>query len=284
MHIIIHTLEHTFFDSVKILPFIFFMYMLIEYLEHRNNTDLSHLMMKSKKSGVILGGILGTIPQCGFSVIAADLFSKKTITMGTLIAIFIATSDEAVPILLSNTHTAPVILKVIPIKILIAVIAGFLVDLIIKNIHHKDICEKEEYHKHFHGNCESCDDGIIKSSIIHTLKIFIFIFISTFIIDLIIEYAGEQAFFNLLLKNSVFQPFIASVIGLIPNCASSVILTQSFVSGALSFGSLIAGLSAGSGVGILLLFKRNKSLKENITILSILYLIGSISGLIIHIL
>lgn len=282
MHILFHTAEHAFTDSIKILPFIFLVYMLIEYLEHINNTDLSHLMMKSKKSGIVLGGLLGIIPQCGFSVIAADLFSKKSISMGALVAIFIATSDEAIPILLSNQQTALALLKVIPLKLAIAIVTGFLVDIIFKTNSHKHVCTEEHHHEHFHGNCESCDGGILKSTIVHTLKIFAFIFVSTFIIDFIIEYSGKEVLFELLLKDSPLQPFIASLIGLIPNCASSVILTQSYVSRALSLGALIAGLCSGSGVGLLLLFKRNHNLKENLKILSVLYFSGAIFGTIIH--
>ena len=284
MHILLHTAEHALLDSLKILPFIFLVYILIEYLEHKNNTDLSHLMMKSKKSGVFLGGLLGIVPQCGFSVIAADLYAKRAISVGTLIAIFIATSDEAIPILLSNPQTARVLLKVIPLKVVIAVVTGFLADLAIKAASHKHICTKEDHHEHFHGNCESCDGGILKSSIVHTLKIFAFIFISTLAIDLVIAYTGKEVLFEILLKDSALQPFVASLIGLIPNCASSVILTQSYVSGALSLGSLIAGLCSGSGVGLLLLFRRNHNLKDNLRILGVLYFAGSVFGSIIHIL
>ena len=283
MHILLHTAEHALWDSLKILPFIFLVYILIEYLEHKNNTDLSHLMMKTKKSGVFLGGLLGIVPQCGFSVIAADLYAKKAISVGALIAIFIATSDEAIPILLSNQQTAWVLLKVIPLKVAIAVVTGFITDCISRGHSHRHMCEHHDHHEHFHGNCESCDGGILKSSLIHTLKIFVFIFISTLAIDLVIAYSGEEMLYNLLLKNSPLQPFVASLIGLIPNCASSVILTQSYVSGALSLGSLIAGLCSGSGVGLLLLFRRNRNLKDNLRILLILYFSGAVFGSLLNI-
>ena len=202
--------------------------------------------------------------------------------MGALVAIFIATSDEAIPILLSNSQTALALIKVIPLKLVIAIITGFLVDIIFKTNSHKHVCTEEHHHEHFHGNCESCDGGILKSTIIHTLKIFAFIFVSTFVIDFIIEFSGKDALYELLLKDSPLQPFAASLIGLIPNCASSVILTQSYVSGALSLGALIAGLCSGSGVGLLLLFKRNRNIKENLKILSVLYISGAIFGLVIH--
>lgn len=277
-----HCLEHAFFDTLKIIPFIFLIYLVIEYFEHKNNTWLSHKLMKSKKTGVLYGALLGSIPQCGFSVIAADLYSKKAITLGTLIAIFVATSDEAIPIILASPDKAGFVVGIVAVKIIIAVVCGFLIDAFYKQGLVATVCEKQEHHEHFHGNCEGCEDGILKSAIKHTVKIFIFVFIATFILSLAIEAAGEERIASYLLKDSFFQPFIASLIGLIPNCAASVVLTQSFLSGAISFGSLIAGLCSGAGVGVLLLIKRNKNVKQNIFIIGILYVIGSLSGMIIN--
>lgn len=283
MHIFIHILEHSFIDSVKILPFIFLVYLIIEYIEHKNNTHLSHTLMKSGKLGGVFGGILGSIPQCGFSVIASDLYSKRAITLGTMLAIFIATSDEAIPIILSEPSKAHFVILVILIKVIIAIIFGTLIDFIL-NKKDKNICEEKDHHHHFHGNCEDCQGGILKTAFIHTIKIFIFLFVATFALTYIIEIFGEDKFSYLLLKNSYLQPFISSLIGLIPNCAASVILTKSFLEGAISFGSLIAGLSSGAGVGLLVLYKRNKNLTENIKITLVLYLIGAFSGLLIQIL
>ena len=277
-----HFLEHAFFDSLKIVPFIFTIYLVIEYFEHKNNTWLSHRLMKSKKCGAIYGALLGSIPQCGFSVIAADLFSRRSVTMGTLIAIFVATSDEAVPIILSTPENAHLILKVIGIKVVIAIAAGLLIDALVKSKDPTAHCTEGSHHEHFHGNCENCDDGILKSAAKHTLKIFAFIFLATLILTFMIESVGEEKLAGYLLKDTVFQPFIAALIGLIPNCAASVILTKSFLSGAISFGSLIAGLSSGAGVGILVLVKRNKNVKENIFIIGALYFIGALSGIILQ--
>ena len=282
MHEVLHSLEHAFFDSIKILPFIFLIYLLIEYLEHKNNTKLSHILMKAHKFGPVYGSILGSIPQCGFSVIASDLFARRAITAGTMIAIFIATSDEAVPILLSEPSKAHLVLAVIGVKIVIAVISGLLIDLVYRKRSHDNHCHDEHPHEHFHGNCESCGDGVLKSTIKHTVKIFVFIFIVSFVMTLLIEMVGEDELSKLLLKDSTVQPFIAALIGLIPNCAASVMLTEMYVVGAVSFGSLIAGLSAGAGIGILLLFRKNKNIKENLCILGTLYLIGALSGIIIQ--
>ena len=278
----LHILEHAFWDSIKILPFIFLMYLLIEYFEHKNNTGLSHLLMKSKRLGPVYGALLGSIPQCGFSVIAADLFSKKAVTAGTLIAIFIATSDEAVPIILSHPQKAYLVAAVIGVKIIIAIICGILIDIFYKNKGPKNICHNEEHHDHFHGNCESCDDGILKSAILHAVKIFAFVFIATLILTWLLESVGEDALSSYLMKNSAIQPFVAALIGLVPNCAASVILTQTFLAGAISFGSLIAGLSSGAGVGILLLFKKNSNIKQSLGIIAILYIIGALSGVILQ--
>lgn len=268
-------------DSLKILPFIFVIYLLIEYAEHKNNSDLSHILMKTRKLGPVYGSFFGCIPQCGFSVIAADLFSKSAMTLGTLMAVFISTSDEAIPIILSNPKNFSLVFKVIGMKFLIGVIAGFIVDIIYKK-NKSGGCSIKEKHTHFHGNCESCDHGIFKSAVIHSVKIFLFIFVVSYLLGFIVDKIGEEAFSNLLMKDSFYQPVIASLIGLIPNCASSVLLTQTYVNGALSFGSLIAGLCSGAGVGLVVLFRNNKNAKENIAITSLLFLTGVISGIIIQ--
>ena len=268
-------------DSLKILPFIFVIYLLIEYAEHKKNSDLSHILMKTRKLGPVYGSFFGCIPQCGFSVIAADLFSKSAMTLGTLMAVFISTSDEAIPIILSNPKNFSLVFKVIGMKFLIGVIAGFIVDIIYKK-NKSGGCSIKEKHTHFHGNCESCDHGIFKSAVIHSVKIFLFIFVVSYLLGFIVDKIGEEAFSNLLMKDSFYQPVIASLIGLIPNCASSVLLTQTYLNGALSFGSLIAGLCSGAGVGLVVLFRNNKNAKENIAITSLLFLTGVISGVIIQ--
>ena len=268
-------------DSLKILPFIFVIYLLIEYAVHKNNSDLSHILMKTRKLGPVYGSFFGCIPQCGFSVIAADLFSKSAMTLGTLMAVFISTSDEAIPIILSNPKNFSLVFKVIGMKFLIGVIAGFIVDIIYKK-NKSGGCSIKEKHTHFHGNCESCDHGIFKSAVIHSVKIFLFIFLVSYLLGFIVDKIGEEAFSNLLMKDSFYQPVIASLIGLIPNCASSVLLTQTYLNGALSFGSLIAGLCSGAGVGLVVLFRNNKNAKENIAITSLLFLTGVISGIIIQ--
>ena len=277
-----HILEHVILDTLKIMPFIFIVYLVIEYFEHRSNTAISHTLMKAGRLGSVYGAFLGSIPQCGFSVIASDLFSKGAITIGTLIAIFVATSDEAVPIILSYPDKAYIALIVIGIKIVIAVIFGSIIDAVYRKRKELNVCREHHHHEHFHGNCESCEGGILRSTLKHTLRIFLFVLIANLIFTAAVEAVGEDRLCAYLLKGSYLQPFAASLIGLIPNCAASVILTESYISGVLSFGSLVAGLCSGAGVGVLLLFKRNKNTKQNFCILGILYAIGVISGIVIQ--
>lgn len=277
MHHLIHILEHSFFDSLKILPSLFLIYFIIEYLEHKNNNASHHLFMKSKKAGPLFGGLFGCIPQCGFSVIASELYSKRLITLGTLFSVFIATSDEAIPILLSEPSLLGQMLMLILSKFVIAVFFGFLIDLVLKNqkVRHEHCHHGESEHKHFHGNCESCHDGVLKSTLIHVVKIFVFIFLINFILGLLME----QFSIETLSVNKWISPFITSLIGLIPNCASSVLLTKLYIEGTITLAALTGGLASSAGVGLIVLFRLNKSLKKNLFILLLLYLIGVISGL-----
>lgn len=277
-----HFLEHIVKDTISIMPFIFIIYLVIEYFEHKTNTAISHILMKAGRKGTLYGALLGSIPQCGFSVIAADMFSRGAITLGTLIAIFIATSDEAVPIILSHPDMAQTALELIGIKIAFAVIFGLIIDFLHKKAN-TNICTHTHHHEHFHGNCESCEGGVLKSALKHTVKIFIFVLIANIIFTFAVEAVGEENLSGYLLKDSFFQPFVASLIGLIPNCAASVLLTESYISGVLSFGSLVAGLCSGAGVGILLLFRRNKNIRENLFILALLYGIGVLCGIVLKV-
>ncbi len=281
MHTILHSLEHSFLDSIKLLPFLFIAFLIIELIEHKLSDKSKKAISKSGKFGPILGSTLGLIPQCGFSVIATNLYITRIITLGTLISIYLSTSDEMLVILLSKNASISTILPILGTKFLVGIISGFIIDFLLRNKTKKqetyDICEDE------HCGCEH-EENLIKSSIIHTLKTFIFIFIATFIITLVFELFGEEYLSKLLLKDTLLSPFITSLIGLIPNCASSVILTELYLSNSINFASIISGLLTGSGVAILVLFKSNKNIKENITILGLVYGIGVISGIIITLL
>lgn len=281
----LHIISHSFIDSLKLLPFLFLSYLLIEFIEHKSSKTLEKILKGSGKFGSIIGSVLGLVPQCGFSVTAANLFSGRVITVGTLIAVFLSTSDEAIPILLSHPDRASEILKVLVIKLLIGIVAGLTIDFIFRKRHNikKNV---EELHEHVHKICSHCDcehnKGILKPALKHTINIFIFIFIVTFVLNIAIHLIGEDNLSKVLLTGSMLQPFIAGIIGLIPNCASSVILTELYIAGNLSFGSMIAGLCTGAGIGIVVLFKANHNLKQNLKILGSIYGIGIISGIIIN--
>ena len=267
-------------DTLKLLPYLFVTFLLLEWLEHKLSKKNQKILQKNKKYGPLIGSILGALPQCGFSTMAASLFSSKIITMGTLISVFLATSDEMLPIMISEKIQILEILKIIGFKIIVALIVGILIDLLFQtkqpreDIHH--LCEKD--------HCDCDHDGIFLSSIKHTIKIVLFILIANVGINLIIHWIGEESLKKLLLNNNIITYFIASLIGLIPNCASSVIMTELYISSFISLGTLLSGLLTGSGLGILILLKSNDNPKENIKIISIIYFVGVIVGLLVDIL
>lgn len=269
------------FDTLKLLPYLLVTFLLLEFIEHKLSKKNQKVLTNNKKYGPFFGGLLGGVPQCGFSSMAASLFSARVITMGTLIAVFLSTSDEMLPILISEKASVFLILKIIAFKIIVGMLVGFIFDLIYQKKHNyendkiADICE------HDHCGCEH--DGIILSAVKHTLIIGLFILIANLIINLIIFKIGEDNMSNLLLHNNGISYFLSSMIGLIPNCAGSVIITELYVSKLISVGVMLSGLLTGSGLGILLLFKTNKNLKENLLILSIIYFVGVIFGVIIDI-
>ena len=266
-------------DTLKILPFLFIAFLILEFIEHKLSKKNNKILTNNKKYGPILGGILGAIPQCGFSTMAASLYSSRVITMGTVIAVFLSTSDEMLPIMISEKASIVLILQIIGFKLLVGVIIGILVDLIFKSTTAKipeevsHMCEEE--------HCDCDHDGIFISSLKHTLKIGLFILIANIAINLIILGIGEDNLSQILLHKNILTYFVASLIGLIPNCASSVIITELYLSNLITLGTLLSGLLTGSGVGILLLFKSNKSMKENLTILSIIYIVGVVIGMVV---
>lgn len=278
---IIHVLEHAVLDSLKLLPFLFVTYILMEYIEHKMTDKSKRAIEKAGKFGPVIGGIVGAVPQCGFSVSATNLYSSRVITLGTLIAVYLSTSDEMIPVLLSESISFSVILKLILIKVFIGMIAGLIIDFVLRKVGNKeenrisDICEDENCH---------CENGILKSAIKHTISIFIYILITTIILNTVIEIIGEDRIGNLILNKKIVGAIIAGLIGLIPNCASSVIITQLFAKGLISAGALLAGLLVGAGLGILILFKTNKNLKQNIKIIALLYAIGTICGIVFELL
>lgn len=269
----------TVIDTIKLIPFLFITYLIMEYLEHKTGNKFRKITQNSGKYGPLIGGLLGILPQCGFSVAATNLYATNIINMGTLISVYLATSDEMIPIMFSEKIAISVILKILLIKLVIAVIAGFIVNLIVKDKSDEteeieDLCKKD------HCHCEQ--DGIFKSALKHTLNITIFILIITFVINVIIHFIGENNIADFIQSNPLLSPMLASLIGLIPNCAASVVLTQLYVQKIIPVSTLISGLLVGAGVGLAVLFRMNKDLKENLKIVCILFVIGTLSGVLLQ--
>lgn len=272
-------LKDTIIDALKILPFLLITYLIMEYIEHKMSEKSKQTIKKSGRWGPLLGAAVGILPQCGFSASATNLYSTRVITLGTLIAVYLSTSDEMIPIFLSEHISAITLIKILTIKFVLGIFFGFIIDLILRK-RNKNIQEDENiegFCEHDHCNCEK--NGILKSSVKHTLNILLYIFIVTLIINILVEVIGEDTIANFVSKNAVLGPFIASLIGLIPNCAASVILTNLYIENILNGASLVAGLLTGAGVGLIILFRTNKNIKENIFIVCLLYIIGVISGL-----
>ena len=274
-------IEDTLIDSIKLLPFLFITYLIMEYIEHKTKDKTKEAIKKSGKFGPLIGGVLGIVPQCGFSVSATNLYAARVITLGTLIAVYLSTSDEMLPIFISEAVPVTTILKILGVKLLIGVVAGFIIDFVISLVNKGkqeeekiiDLCEKEHCH---------CENGIVKSALKHTINIFIFILLFTFILNVIIYLIGEETIAGFLTNQPILGPVIAGIIGLIPNCASSVLLTQMYLENVISAATMISGLLVGAGVGLAVLFKTNKGIKQNLKITALLYVIGVVSGILIE--
>lgn len=282
MHEILHILEHTVIETLRLLPFLFITYLVMEYIEHKTSEKSKDIIQKAGKLGPVLGAFVGIFPQCGFSVSATNLYAARVITLGTLISVYLATSDEMLPILLTEAVPATTILTILGLKLVIGIIAGFIIDAVIR-LTKKDKQEEQKIEKLCeHDHCH-CEKGVVASAAKHTINIIIFIFIITLIINGIIEVIGEDTISNFISANVILGPIVAGLIGLIPNCASSVILTELFIENVISMPMLISGVAVNAGVGLLVLFKTNKNIKENLTIVALLYAIGVLSGIILQV-
>lgn len=267
----------TLIDSLKLIPFLFVAFLIIELIEHKFSKKTKKVISKSGKFGPLLGSILGLFPQCGFSVMATNLYVTRIISLGTLIAIYLSTSDEMLPIMLSHNVEASLIFTILGIKFLVGVVFGFIIDFFFfrrkKEVINYDICSEEGCH---------CESGLVLSTVKHTVHTILFIALVSFALNTLVYYVGEERLSLILLKDNIFSFFLSSLIGLIPNCASSIMITELYLSGALSLGSAMAGLLTGSGVSLLVLFKSNKNFKENLFILLSIYVIGVFSGICIE--
>lgn len=278
LHILEHALEHTFIDTVKLIPFLFLTYLAMEYLEHKAGDKVNTWVRRSGKLGPVIGSILGVVPQCGFSAAASNLYAGRVISLGTLFAIYLSTSDEMLPILISEKAPLNLIIPVLAAKAAIGILAGFLIDFLFHR--------KQEEHVHIHEICEHehchCEQGIFRSAVSHTLQITFFIFLVGLLLELVLGIVGEETLEALILNRPVVGPLLAGIVGLIPNCAASVVITQLYLQGIISIGAMLAGLLTGTGVGILVLFRVNHNKRENLKILGLLYLIGVLVGIVVE--
>lgn len=283
MQEILEVLQDTAIDTIKLLPFLFITYLIMEYIEHKTSNKVKDVIKKSGKFGPLLGAIVGIFPQCGFSVSATNLYAGRVITLGTLISVYLATSDEMLPILLTEAVPAGTIFTILGIKLVLGIVAGFIIDFVIRMFRKEKVEEQEEKIEEIceHEHCH-CEEGIVTSAIKHTLNITIFIFFITLVLNGIIAYIGEDTIAHFISKNVILGPIVAGLIGLIPNCASSVILTELFISNVISMPVLISGVAVNAGVGLLVLFKTNKNAKENLKIVGLLYIIGVLAGIILE--
>lgn len=278
-------------DTIGLIPFLFIIFVLIEVIEQYFTKKRHLFVFFIKKVGPLFGSLFASIPQCGFSVIASTVYTRRLLTRGTLISVYLATSDEAIPVLLTYPQKAPIILPIILIKIIVAIIVGYIVDLIVtyqaKEPEIKQTQETvSEEIKHEEGCCHHHLVNATKTKdfwlhpLKHTLNIFIFILLISIVLAFVLSRVEtKETLAKYCLMNSPLQPFMASVIGLIPNCAISVMLTMLFVKNTISFGSLLAGLCTSGGLGILVLLRRNGDKKDTVIILATLVIIGTIIGL-----
>lgn len=299
MQIFLSALSDAALDTLKVLPILYLAYLLVAYFSHEKSKKFTNFLNKSKKAGPLVGAFLGCVPQCGFSSVMSDLYARRSITLGTLIAVFIATSDEAIPILIANPNFTVDLLIMIGLKIAFAIAFGYLVDITLNLFERKrikkqltQISEHDLEHTHDYCMCnghsdtkEHChEENIFLDALHHSVSIALYIFVATLLINIIVEYVGMEALTGWFGGNVYIQILLAGLIGLIPNCAASVFLVELYINGGIAFSAMFAGLSVGAGVGIIILFTKNvgkHKIWQNIAILSMLYIFGVASGMIV---
>lgn len=299
MQIFLSALSDAALDTLKVLPILYLAYLLVAYFSHEKSKKFTNFLNKSKKAGPLVGAFLGCVPQCGFSSVMSDLYARRSITLGTLIAVFIATSDEAIPILIANPNFTVDLLIMIGLKIAFAIAFGYLVDITLNLFERKrikkqltQISEHDLEHTHDYCMCnghsdtkEHChEENIFLDALHHSVSIALYIFVATLLINIIVEYVGMEALTSWFGGSVYIQILLAGLIGLIPNCAASVFLVELYINGGIAFSAMFAGLSVGAGVGIIILFTKNvgkHKIWQNIAILSMLYIFGVASGMIV---
>lgn len=300
-HFFEHIFSHTIADTRTLIPFLLIVFLVLEYMEHSISEKSVALIEKAGRSGPLLGGIVGALPQCGFSVMATNLFAGRIISIGTVVAVYLSTSDEMLAIMLGSSTGMGKIIKIVLIKAAIGIAAGFGVDFAHrireKYNHHKGTGHIHSHNRHSHEDhshreyindfcleedCH-CEGGSpVLAAVRHTVKIFAVIFVVTFLLNMVIDLAGLEIIEETMAGAGIWAPVVAGVVGMIPNCASSVAITQLYLSGAISFGTAMAGLLTGSGIAWIVLFRVNPHSRQNFKIMGTVFFTGVASGIILN--
>ena len=269
--------HHGLLDTLKIIPFLFLTYLLMEFIEHKAGEKAEGFMQRAGRFAPAVGGLLGAVPQCGFSAAAANLYAGRVISVGTVVAVFLSTSDEMIPILISGEVSIGTIALIVLYKTAAGILVGFLVDLLMRLMDRKSekinidaICDEDNCH---------CEKGILYSALHHTLTISLFVLLVTLAINALVFFVGEDNLGTIMYNRPFVSHLIAAVFGLVPNCAVSVALTKLCTQGLITAGTMMSGLFSGAGVGLLVLFRVNKKLKENIMIVGITLVASVIFGM-----
>ena len=268
----------TLIDNIKIFPFLFVTYLFLEYLERKTSDKTTAAIQKASKAGPLVGAVLGVLPQCGFSVVAANLFAARVITLGTLLAIFLSTSDELLPILVSYEAPLSLIALIIGYKAVCGVVFGYLIDFLINRHKPLPLPDIETLCQNEHCHCED-SEPIWKPALYHSVRITLFILIVSLILNLLLQYSGNSTDFTQILQYPLLGEMLSALIGLIPNCSASVILTQMYILNYIDFSTMMSGSLVSGGVGVLVLFRVNRPLKQNFKIIILLYICGLLGGL-----
>ena len=279
---LVHIFLHTTKDVVMMIPFLFLMYYILEYIDTHKSIKTEHFSELSHKFGPLIGAFVGVLPQCGVSILASGLYVNNNITLGTLLAVFIATSDEAIPVLFAHPDRFLELIFLIVAKIVIAIITGYIVDFLInKHMIKKYEGTPSQYEINTVHQCHSHHHTLFINAFLRTCKILLFIFICNFILNFVIHAFGKETLSQILVQGSIFQPVISAIVGFIPNCATSIILTQLYVENLLNFGSLTAGLITNAGLGLLTLYRMYDNKKDILRMILILFITAFISSLLI---
>lgn len=321
LHIAEHVLKHSLSDTLYLIPFLFVTYLVMEWLEHRTGTKTQEMIKHAGAAGPVVGALLGVVPQCGFSAVSATLYAGRVITLGTLFAVFLSTSDEMLPIFLAEQVPMATILSIMGAKVIVGMVMGFIVDAVVRlarrdrqDLRIHELCERdhcgcgpqcetcEEHPEQVYQHRDDCTDGcdhsqhshdhshdhdhgwkeILLSALKHTAQVMVYIFIITVVLDGVIEVVGEDVLGDFLAANPGLSVLASALVGLIPNCAASIVIADLFIEGVLGPGAMFAGLLVSAGVGLLVLIRANRHWKENLGIIVALYAMGVFWGFMVN--